>query len=163
MLIREAKSRDLPVILDIMNEAILNTTSMYAYDAHTNATLHQWFIKKRLDKMPIFVCEVDHKAVAYSSFDTFRICDAYKFSVENAIYVHKDFRGRGIGKQLLNTLIDRAKKDGYHTMIAGIDSSNQGSYHFHEQLGFTEMGRFREVGYKFGRWLDLVFMQLMLA
>jgi L-amino acid N-acyltransferase len=163
MLIREAKSRDLPAILDIMNEAILETTSMYVYEAHTYETIRQWFMKKQADKMPVFVCEINTKAVAYSSFDVFRACDAYKFSIENAIYVHKDFRGQGIGKQLLNTLIDRAGKDGYHTMIAGIDAANEGSYHFHQQLGFREVGRFREIGYKFGKWLELVFMQRMLV
>lgn len=162
MLIREAKSRDLPAILDIMNEAILQSTSMYVYEAHTPETLRHWFLKKQVDKMPVFVCEMNAKTVAYSSFDAFRACDAYKFSIENAIYVHKDFRGQGIGKHLLNTLIDRAGKDGYHTMIASIDASNEGSYHFHHQLGFREVGRFREVGYKFGKWLELVFMQRML-
>ncbi len=163
MLIREAQSKDLRAILDIMNEAILNTTSMYVYEVHTEATIRQWLIKKQSDKMPVFVCETNTKVVAYSSFDTFRTCDAYKFSVENSIYVHQDFQGRGIGTQLLSTLIERAKKDGYHTMIAGIDASNAGSYHFHQQLGFHEVGRMRDVGYKFGKWLELIFMQLMLS
>ena len=75
---------------------------------------------------------------------------------------HKDFRGQGTGKQLLMALIEKAKKDDYHTMIAGIDADNQNSFNFHKKLGFREVGKFKEVGFKFDRWLDLVFLQLML-
>jgi phosphinothricin acetyltransferase len=112
--------------------------------------------------MPVLVCEINGQAVAYGSYGIFRAWDAYKFSVEHSIYVHKNFQGQGIGKQLLIALIDKAKQDGYHTMIAGIDADNQKSCEFHKKLGFFEVGRFKEVGYKFDRWLDLVFMQLML-
>jgi len=162
MHIREAQPKDLPIILDIMNDAILNTTSIYDYGARTNEFVENWFNKKRLDNMPVFVCEINANTVAYGSYGIFRAWDAYKFSVEHSIYVQKDFQGQGIGKQLLIALIDKAKKDGYHTMIAGIDAANQKSYDFHKKLGFFEVGKFKEVGYKFERWLDLVFMQLML-
>ena len=101
-------------------------------------------------------------AVAYGSYGIFRAWEAYKFSVEHSIYVQQDFQGQGIGKQLLIALVERAKKDGFHTMIAGIDADNEKSYAFHKKLGFVEVGKFKEVGYKFDRWLDLVFMQLML-
>ena len=162
MHIREAKYGDLKIILDIMNDAILNTTSIYDYKIRTNEFVENWFTKKRSDNMPVLVCEINDQAVAYGSYGIFRAWDAYKFSVEHSIYVHKDFQGQGIGKQLLIALIDKAKKDGYHTMIAGIDASNQKSIGFHTKLGFFEVGRFKEVGYKFDKWLDLVFMQLML-
>ena len=162
MHIREAKYGDLKIILDIMNDAILNTTSIYDYKIRTNEFVENWFTKKRSDNMPVLVCEINDQAVAYGSYGIFRAWDAYKFSVEHSIYVHKDFQGQGIGRQLLIALIDKAKKDGYHTMIAGIDASNQKSIGFHTKLGFFEVGRFKEVGYKFDKWLDLVFMQLML-
>jgi phosphinothricin acetyltransferase len=81
--------------------------------------------------------------------------------VEHSIYVHKDYQGRGIGKKLLEALITAAKEGGYHTMIAGIDASNQKSCDFHAKFGFVEAGRIKEVGYKFDKWLDLVFMQLI--
>jgi len=112
--------------------------------------------------MPVLVCEIDGQAVAYGSYGAFRAWDAYKFSVEHSIYVQKNFQGQGIGKQLLVALVDKAKKGGFHTMIAGIDADNQKSYDFHKKLGFFEVAKFKEVGYKFDRWLDLIFMQLML-
>lgn len=162
MLIREAEHKDLDTILDIMNDAILNTTSIYDYKIRTNEFVENWLKKKYADNMPVLVCEINEKVVAYGSYGIFRAWDAYKFSVEHSIYVHKIFQGQGIGKQLLIALITKAKNDGYHTMIAGIDALNQKSYDFHKKLGFFEVGKFAEVGYKFDKWLDLIFMQLML-
>jgi L-amino acid N-acyltransferase len=162
MITRDAEIKDLPVILDIMNDAILHTTSIYDYGIRDTEYVAAWFEKKKTDKMPVLVCEINERAVAYGSYGIFRAWDAYRFSVEHSIYVHKDFRGRGIGKQLLKDLIQRAKTEGYHTMIAGIDSSNQHSCDFHKKQGFVEVGKFMEVGYKFDRWLHLVFLQLML-
>jgi L-amino acid N-acyltransferase len=162
MFIREAEHKDLPIILDIMNEAIVNTTSIYDYGIRTHEFVGNWFTKKHSDKMPVLVCEINKETVAYGSYGIFRPWDAYKFSVEHSIYVRPDFQGQGIGKQLLLALIEKAQKGDYHTMIAGIDASNQKSCDFHQKLGFIEVGKFKEVGYKFGKWLDLVFMQLML-
>jgi phosphinothricin acetyltransferase len=162
MIIREAEHRDLDIILEIMNDAILNTTAIYDYGIRDREFVENWFDKKQNDNMPVLVSEVNGNVVAYGSYGIFRAWDAYRFSVEHSIYVKKDFQQRGFGKQLLNALIDRSKKDGYHTMIAGIDAANHNSYLFHKNLGFVEAGRIREVGYKFDRWLDLIFMQLML-
>jgi L-amino acid N-acyltransferase len=163
MLIREAEHRDLPVILDIMNDAIINTTSIYDYNTRTSEFAETWLNKKQADKMPVLVCEQNNQTVAYGSYGIFRPWDAYKYSVEHSIYVAHEFRGKGIGQQLLIALIERAKMDGYHTMIAGIDAANEKSCAFHEKLGFKKIGQFKEVGYKFDQWLDLVFMQLMLV
>jgi len=161
-MIREAEAKDLPVILEIMNEAILNTTSIYDYAERDRAYVEAWFQKKRTDKLPVIVLEANGETVGYGSYGIFRPWEGFKFSVEHSIYVHKNHQGKGYGKQLLIALIERAKLEGYHAMIAGIDAENQKSCEFHEKLGFTEVGRLKEVGYKFGRWLDLVFMQLML-
>ncbi|HMH34565.1 MAG TPA: GNAT family N-acetyltransferase [Puia sp.] len=161
-MIREAEPKDLPVILDIMNEAILNSTTVYDYAPKTMEFVEDWFQKKHLDKAPVLVYEMDRKTVAYGTYGRFRPRDAYRFSVEHSIYVHKDFRGAGTGTQLLAELIKRAKEEGYHTMIAGIDAANEKSYEFHRKMGFVEAGRVKEVGYKFDTWLDLIFMQLML-
>jgi L-amino acid N-acyltransferase len=163
MRIREAEHKDLSIILTIMNDAIVHTTSIYDYKPRDHDFVENWFEKKRTDKMPVLVAEKNGGLVAYGSYGIFRAWEAYKFSVEHSIYVQQDFQGQGIGKQLLIALVDRAKKDGYHTMIAGIDADNQKSYAFHKKLGFAEVGKFKEVGYKFDRWLDLVFMQLMLS
>jgi len=163
MILRAAEQKDLPIILEIMNEAILNTTAIYDYKRRDEAYVEAWFAKKQEDNLPIIVCELDGKAVGYGSFGPFRAWEAYKFTVEHSIYVHKDYQGRGIGKKLLEALITTAKEGGYHTMIGGIDASNQKSCDFHAKFGFKEAGRIKDAGYKFDKWLDLVFMQLMLS
>jgi L-amino acid N-acyltransferase len=162
MLIREAEHKDLPAILDIMNDAIIKTTSIYDYKIRDIEFAENWFHKKQADHMPVLVGEINNETVAFGSYGIFRPWEAYKFSVEHSIYVRHDLRGQGIGKQLLVALIERAKKEGYHTMIAGIDAANEKSIAFHQRLGFVEAGKFKQVGYKFDQWLDLVFMQLML-
>src|SRR5436190_11056923 len=128
MLIREAQQKDLGIILDSMNDAILNTTSIYDYGIRSTEFVENWFAKKRSDNMPVLVCEIDGQTVAYGSYGIFRAWDAYKFSVEHSIYVQKNFREQGIGKHLLIALVDKAKKGGFHAMIAGIDADNQKSY-----------------------------------
>jgi phosphinothricin acetyltransferase len=161
-MIRNAEHRDLPIILEIMNEAILNTTAIYDYKSRSMAFVEAWFAKKLADNLPVIVFELEGKAVGYGTFGEFRAWEAYKFSIEHSIYVHVDHQGKGIGKTLLTALIEAAKTSGYHTMIGGIDASNQKSCEFHAQFGFVEAGRIKDAGYKFDRWLDLVFMQLML-
>lgn len=163
MLIREAQRKDLDIILEIMNDVVLNTTSIYDYKIRTIEFVDNWFTKKHSDNRPVLVYEIDGKAVAYGSYGIFRAGEAYKFSVEHSIYVHKDFQGQGIGRQLLTSLITKAKNEGYHTMIAGIDAANKKSIEFHAKFGFAVVGELKEVGYKFEKWLDLVFMQLMLG
>lgn len=162
MYIKEAGPEDLPFILGIMNEAILNTTAIYDYEVRTTAFIENWFQKKQEDREPIIVCQVEGHTVGFGTYGRFRPRAAYQFSMEHSVYVHTDFHRKGIGSMLLTTLIDLAQKQGCHTLIAGIDASNRSSYEFHRRFGFVEVARFKEVGYKFDRWLDLVFMQLML-
>ena len=162
MKIREAVKEDLPVILEIMNDAILNTTAIYDYHARTIEFVNNWFAKKQSDHLPVIVGELDGKTIGFGSYGIFRAWDAYKYSGEHSIYIAEGFRGRGRGGQLLEKLIELAKEQGFHTLIAGIDAENEGSVKFHSKYGFLEVGRFREVGYKFDRWLDLIFMQLLL-
>ena len=161
-MLRNAEHRDLPIILEIMNEAILNTTAIYDYKSRDEAYVEAWFAKKQADNLPVLVYELEGKAVGYGTYGAFRAWEAYKYSIEHSIYVHINHQGKGIGKKLLVALIDAAKAGGYHTMIGGIDASNQKSCDFHAQSGFVEAGRIKDAGYKFDRWLDLVFMQLML-
>ena len=112
--------------------------------------------------MPVIVAEIDNEVVGFGTFGIFRPWPAYQFSVEHSIYVHKNARSKGIGKSLLTELIVLAKNGGYHTMIAGVDGSNKGSFEFHKKFGFEEIGTFKEVGFKFAKWLDLRFLQLFL-
>ncbi|UOB19311.1 GNAT family N-acetyltransferase [Abyssalbus ytuae] len=162
MIIRNALEEDIPHILNIINEAIINTTSVYDYAPRTLQTQTEWFNKKINDNMPVVVGEIDGKVIAFGSYGIFRPWEGYRFSVEHSVYVDKNHRGKGLGKKLLKQLIEKAKLQGYHTMIAGIDATNLASISLHEKFGFKEAGRFKEVGHKFNTWLDLVFMQLML-
>ncbi|MEP7317677.1 MAG: N-acetyltransferase family protein [Panacibacter sp.] len=159
--IRNATENDLPQILDIYNDAILNTTAVYDYEPHTLEMRKQWFETKQQQGFPIFVAEENNEVLGFSSIGPFRAWAAYKYSVENSIYVKDGQRGKGIGKLLMQPLIDAAKELKLHTIIAGIDADNKLSVEFHKQFGFVEVGSFKEVGWKFDRWLDLVFMQLI--
>ncbi|CAN5168842.1 GNAT family N-acetyltransferase [soil metagenome] len=161
--IRHASKQDLQEILDIYNDAILNTTAVFQYDVHTIEMRKEWFAQKQKDGFPVFVAVEDNTAVGFSTFGPFRNWQGYRFSVEHSIYVHVNHRGKGIGKLLMQPLIDAAKQMNMHTIIAGIDADNKTSIHFHKQFGFTEVGYIKEVGWKFERWLDLVFMQLLIV
>ena len=160
--IRHATEDDLPAILEIYNDVILHTTAVYDYEPHTLEMRRQWFITKKEQGFPVFVAADDEKIVGLSSIGPFRAWAAYKYSVENSVYVSADSRGRGIGKLLIPPLIVVARELGLHTIIAGIDAANEPSLKLHEHFGFKEVAHFREVGYKFDRWLDLKFLQLVL-
>ena len=160
--IRHATEDDLPAILEIYNDVILHTTAVYDYEPHTLEMRRQWFITKKEQGFPVFVAADDEKIVGLSSIGPFRAWAAYKYSVENSVYVSADSRGRGIGKLLIPLLIVVARELGLHTIIAGIDAANEASLKLHEHFGFKEVAHFREVGYKFDRWLDLKFLQLVL-
>jgi phosphinothricin acetyltransferase len=162
MLIRDARAADLPAVLEIMNDAILNTTAIYEYEIRTLDFIEDWFIKKQKSKEPLIVCTEENNILGYGTYGQFRPRPAYQFSVEHSVYVKTGFQRQGIGSSILNALIGLAQKQGYHTLIAGIDASNHSSYEFHRRFGFIEVARFKEVGYKFDRWLDLIFMQRML-
>ena len=162
LIIRNAAPRDLPSILEIINQAILTSTAIYDYEIRTLEEQTAWFEKMILDGMPVIVAEYDKRVIGYGSYNIFRPKIGYKFSVEHSIYLDDKSRGIGVGGKLLGSLIQRAKESGLHTMIAGIDAANRGSIDFHKKYGFIEKGYLREVGYKFDQWLDLVFMQLIL-
>ncbi|MDW7694061.1 GNAT family N-acetyltransferase [Flammeovirgaceae bacterium SG7u.111] len=160
--IRLATEKDVPTILNIINHEIKNTTVVYDYNEKSLEAQLDWFHKKQQEGLPVLVAERDGDVLAYGTYGVFRTWDAYRFSVEHSIYVDDKARGLGIGQMMMQKLIDLARENGYHTMVAGIDSSNEGSLEFHKKFGFEEVGRIKEVGYKFDQWLDLVFMQLLL-
>lgn len=160
--VRPALEADIPAILDITNHEILHSTVLYEYAPRSMETQLQWFRDKMAQGWPVVVAELDGSLVGFGTFGKFRERVAYRFSVEHSVYVHKDHRGKAIGNALMVELIGRAKDGGFHTMIGVIDSSNMGSVEFHRQFGFEVVGTFKEVGFKFDRWLDAVFMQLIL-
>lgn len=162
LLLRDAIINDVPSILDIVNHEILNSTVLYEYDTRTISQQQKWFAEKKNQGWPVVVAEQNKCLVGFGTYGLFRQRIAYQNSVEHSVYVHKDFRGKTIGHQLMTELVNRAKKQEYHTMVAGIDSTNQDSVEFHRKFGFEMVGTFKEVGFKFNRWLDVVFIQLML-
>lgn len=159
--IRHGTENDLPQMLEIYNEIIANTTAVFQYDPHTLNMRKEWFEKKQEESYPVFIAEENNVIVGYSTIGQFRNWQAYKYSVENSVYVKAGYRGRGISKLLIQPLIDAAKEMGMHTIIAGIVADNKVSLALHKQFGFVEVAHFKEVGYKFDRWLDLKFLQLM--
>jgi phosphinothricin acetyltransferase len=160
--IKNATESDLPEILAIYNDVILHTTAVYDYEPHTLEMRRQWFTTKQEQGFPVFVATENDRIVGLSSIGPFRAWAAYKFSVENSVYVAGDCRGKGIGKLLIPPLIEAARQLNLHTIIAGIDASNEASLRLHERFGFKEVAHFKEVGYKFNRWLDLKFLQLII-
>lgn len=162
MKIRDATLEDISGILNIINDAILHTTAVYDYEIKTKEEQVEWFQQKMNKNMPVIIAEYESEVIGYGTFDYFRPRIGYKYTVEHSVYVAKGFQGKGVGKLVLEELIKIATKKGFHTMIAGIDAKNKGSIEFHKKFGFKEVGRLKEVGYKFNNWLDVVFMQRIL-
>ncbi|HET6255137.1 MAG TPA: GNAT family N-acetyltransferase [Puia sp.] len=161
--IRPAREADLPEILEIYNHVILNTTAVYQYAPQTLEMRKAWYESKVKDGYPVFVAEDGGRVAGLSTYGPFRPWAAYKYTVENSVYVAADQRGRGIARLLMQPLIDAAGGQGYHAIIASIDATNEASLRLHRSFGFEEVAHFRQVGYKFGRWLDLKFLELLLA
>lgn len=161
-MVRDAVACDLLAIQDMYNYAIAHTTAVYEYEPFDNAYMEQWWRDKQAGQWPVVVFELQGNVIAFGTYGTFRARAAYKSCVEHSLYVHHDFHGKGLGKEMLRILIDKARKDGRHSMVAGIDASNSTSIALHASFGFHEVGRMPEVAYKFDRWLDLVLLQLIL-
>ena len=160
--IRPAQSGDLDAMLAIYNDAIINTTAVYDYQPRSNEGQRQWFATKESQKLPVLVAHDGSVIIGFGSFGPFRPWPAYQYTVENSLYVDSAYRRKGAGSALLARLIKAAQDAGYHAMIAGIDAANEASLALHRNAGFEPVAHFREVGWKFDRWLDLVFMERML-
>lgn len=158
--IRDAVEADLPGIMDIYNDAVANTTAIWNEAVVDLDNRKAWFAARRERGFPVLVALRGRQVVGYASYGDWRAFDGYRHTVEHSVYVHKDARGTGTGRKLLKALIDRASFNGVHVMIAGIEAENTASIKLHETLGFRVVGRFSEVGIKFGRWLDLTCMEL---
>ena len=163
-LIHCTEERHADAILDIFNHAILHSTALYDYKPREASSMAGWFEVKRRNGFPVLgVEDRQGRLLGFASYGTFRAWPAYKYSVEHSIYIHHECRGMGLGKLLLGSLIEEATARDVHTMVGGIDLSNQASIALHERLGFQPAGVIKEVAYKFGRWLDLAFYQKVLA
>jgi L-amino acid N-acyltransferase YncA len=160
--IRDAAEEDLPAILDIYNEVIVNTTAAYSEKPHTLQMRLDWFRDRISNNFPVYVAEINGEIAGFSSFGHFRVWPCYRYTVEISVYVEKNSRGKGISKKLLAALIDRAGQMNIHAIIAGISADNEISVKLHQSFGFIEVAHFKEVGYKFNRWLDLKFLELLI-
>ncbi len=164
--IRPAAPSDVPAIMEIKNHAIVSGNTVYDETAGTLEFYHNWLKHKEEEGWPVFViCPADNQGIVagYASYGPFRNFSSYRYTIENSLYIHEAYRKQGLGKMLLQYLINDAKKAGYHLMVAVIDSENKASCHLHEQLAFTYSGRIDEAGYKFGQWLNIVFYTLKLS
>lgn len=163
MQVRDAGDGDLESVTAIYNDAVLNTTAIWNEVAVDIANRRVWLADRERAGYPVLVAvEEDGTVLGYASFGDWRAFDGYRHTVEHSVYVRADLRGRGIGKVLMRELIERARAIGKHVMVAGIEAGNQGSIALHEKLGFEQVGLLPQVGMKFGRWLDLAFLQLVL-
>src|SRR5436190_4399751 len=149
-------------ILDILNEAIVSSTALYDYKPRAPESMAAWFKAKDAGRYPVIGAVEENTLAGFASYGAFRAWPAYKYTVEHSVYVHRDHRGKGIGIALMRKLIDAAREQQYHVIVGGIDAANRTSIALHEKLGFTHAGTVRHAGYKFGRWLDLAFYQLLL-
>jgi L-amino acid N-acyltransferase len=159
MQIRDADEGDLPSLLGIYNDVIATSTAVYYSSPVTLEDRAQWWRARTAQGYPVLVAVDDSGVLGFSTFGEFRSWPGYRFTVEHSVHVRADRRGQGIGQELVKALFPRAAALGKHVMIAGVDGANAASIRFHERLGFERAGLLREVGHKFDRWLDLVFLQ----
>ena len=162
MPIRPATEADLPAITTIYNEVIATSTAIYADDPLTIEDRAAWFATRRAAGYPVLVAEEGGEVLGLATFGDFRAFPGYRHTVEHSVHVRADARGRGLGSALVAALFEPALALGKHVMIAGVDAANEGSIRMHERLGFQRGAVLREVGRKFGRWLDLELMQKFL-
>ncbi len=158
-MIRHATEADLPGILAIYNEVITNSTAVWIDDAFTIENRQDWFAARRAQNYPVLVADEAGEIAGFSSFGDFRPFHGFRFTIEHSVHVRAGRRGGGVGRQLVEALFPLARDLGKHIMVGAVDASNEASIRFHERLGFVETGRMRQVGFKFGRWLDMVLLQ----
>ena len=162
MLIRDADEADLPAILAIHNDAVLHSTAIWSVHPVDLADRAAVLTERRQRNYAFLVAVERDTLLGYATFGDFRPHDGYFRTVEHSIYVHTDHRRKGVARALLPHLIEAAKRIGKHVMVGGIDAANAGSIALHEAFGFAPVGLMPQVGFKFGRYLDLLFMQKIL-
>lgn len=162
MSIRHANKDDCAAIAEIYNHAVLHTAAIWNDKTVDPDNRIAWYEARRFAGYPVLVSEENGVITGYSSFGDWRAFDGFRHTVEHSVYVHPDHQGKGLGRKLLIALIDEARRLKKHVMVAGIEAENLASLHLHQTLGFVITGQMPQVGTKFGRWLDLTFMQLQL-
>ena len=162
MNIRFAGKEDCAAIAEIYNHAVVNTAAIWNDQTVDVGNRIAWYEARAKLGYPVLVSEENGVVTGYSSFGDWRAFDGFRHTVEHSVYVHPDYQGKGLGLALMERLIEEARRIGKHVMVAGIESQNHGSIHLHSKLGFVTTAEMPQVGTKFGRWLDVTFMQLQL-
>ena len=161
--IRRATRADVPALLAIYNEAVLNTTATADYEPRSLESRYEWFDEHAREGYPILVArDAQCGVVGWSSLSRYKERIGYRFTAESSIYIHRDWRGRGIGKQLMLPLIEAARAMGLHAIVAGVSGDNEASLKLHAGLGFEKVAHYRETIWKFGKWLDVVYFEMIL-
>lgn len=158
MTIRPAKLSDLAAITDIYNEAIRNTTATFDTEPKTQREQTAWF-RAHDERHPIFVAELDGLVVGWACLSQWSDRCAYSATAEISLYIKNGFRGKGVGRKLMGSIDAEAQRLRLHTAVVRITEGNLASLHLAERFGFRHVGVMKEVGYKFGRWLDVHLMQ----
>ena len=162
--IRPAQLDDLKYILEIYNNEILTGLANWNHETKSLAAFSLWFEQLTLQNSPIYVAEekLTQEIAGYADYSSFRQISGFKHTVEHSIFIHPNFARRGLGLALMQTLIQHAKQQQHHVLVAAIDAENTASILLHEKLAFKQTGYMPQVGQKFGQWRDLVLMQLIL-
>jgi L-amino acid N-acyltransferase len=161
--VRPAVRADLPRILEIYNEAVINTTSSYDYQPRTLQHRTTWFEQHlRNDYAILAALDSQERVVGWSALNPYHDRIGYRFTAEVSIYVQPEMRGKRVGTLLMGPLINAARTRELHALLAAIDAQNEPSLRLHASFGFQKVGHFKEIGFKFGRWLDVVYMELLL-
>jgi phosphinothricin acetyltransferase len=164
MQVRPATRTDLPEIAAIYNDAVLNTTASYDYEPRAWEQRVAWFDAHEEQRLPIFVAvDAEARLAGWSSLSRYHDRVGYRFTVENSVYVAAPLRGQGVGTLLLPPLIESAQALGLRAIIAAIDAENTASIRLHARFGFVQVGHFKQVGFKFGRWLDVIYMEKLVT
>lgn len=159
-IIRDATPDDLPAILDIYNDAVANTTAIWNDNLVDLANRQEWYAVRKARGFPVLVADIEGAIAGYAAYGDWRAFEGFRHTVEHSVYIHHDHRGLGLGRTLMTELVERARQGGIHVMVGCIEAENKASIRLHESLGFRHVGRFEQVGTKFGRWLDLTCMEL---
>jgi L-amino acid N-acyltransferase len=161
--VRRATRQDVPAVLEIYNDAVLNTTASADYEPRSLDSRYTWFDEHAREGYPIFVAVSEEGGiVGWSSLSRYKERFGYRYTTESSIYVHPAWRGQGVGKVLMPPVIDAARAMGLHVIVAGISADNAASLRLHAEFGFEKVAHFRETIWKFGQWLDVVYMELII-
>lgn len=161
-MIRPATPADAPELAAIYNDAVRNTTAIWNEVEIDAQNRIDWIAARQGAGLPVLVLVEAGAVVGYASYGPFRAFDGYRGTVEHSVYIRSDLRGGGRGRALMQALIAEARAAGFHVLVGAIEAGNAASIALHENLGFTHVGQMPQVGQKFGKWLDLALMQLML-